>query len=123
MSVYHQTMFVYGWEIGTDTYKEFDPDDGWENELEQEYGWRDRSDGDVAVIYDGRGGRYCYFGVVVASTNSTRNGPQSFDSPLEVDPCSGVVGVEAANNLKEAVSDLDLGLEEPPKYHIFTHVT
>jgi len=119
MSVYHQTLVVYGWEIGTDTYKDYDTE-SWENDLEQEYGWRDQSEGDVAVIYDGRGGRYCYFGVVVGATNSTRNGPQSFDSNISL---NGGADAELLTQLTEAAEEVSLETDKTPEYHIFTHVT
>jgi hypothetical protein len=122
MSVYHQTLVLYGWEIGKDTYRNYDTE-SWENELEQEYGWRDRSEGEVACVYDGRGGEYCYFGVVVAATNDTGAGPQRFDSPVEIDPLGGVISAESARKLGEVVGELGLDVDSEPKYHIFTHIT
>lgn len=121
MSVYHQTVVLFGWSIGTDRYKEFDPepeDDAWENELEQEYSFRDAGEGDIAVIYDGRGGQYCYFGKVVAQTNSTRDGAQSFDNRLMIED-----GLPSTDALYGAAENAGLSIEWRPKYHIFTHVT
>jgi hypothetical protein len=120
MSVYHQSLVLYGWEIGTDQYKEYDEDDGWENELEQEFGWRDQSEGDVAVVYDGRGGRYCYFGMVVAATNSTRDGPQNFGNQYALD-CS--LEPDDLDELAEACQQYEFETGRPPQFHVFTHVT
>lgn len=120
MSVYFQTVVLLGWSISTEKYKEFDPDpdeDEWENKLEQEYSFRDASDGDIAVIYDGMGGDYCYFGEVVATTNSTRNGEQSFDERLMI------ADVSEPQRLRDEAEELGLDVDWHPRYHIFTHVT
>lgn len=120
MSVTFQSMVVYGWNIGTEQYEEYDEEDGWENTLDQEYGWRDASEGDVVCVYDGRSGRYCYFGIIVAATNSTRGGPQDFENhyTLSESPPS-----EQMFELGQEQASLGLTIEEDPQYHIFTHVT
>jgi len=122
VSVYHQTILILGWSIGTDTYKEFDPEpeeDEWENKLEQEYSFRDADKGDIAVIYDGMGGQYCYFGKVMALTNSTRKGPQSFTNRIQIEPVqSGTV-----ERLRDEAEEAGLDVSWEPKYHVFTHVT
>jgi hypothetical protein len=123
MSVYFQTVVLCGWSIGTDTYKEFDPDpdeDEWENRLEREYSFRDADDGDIAVIYDGRSGRYCYFGEIVATTNSTRNGEQSFDNRLMIE---GEPSDQMWANVRAEANEAGLDPQKAPCYHIFTHVT
>lgn len=121
MGVYFETYVILGWNIGTDKYKEFDPepeDDEWENKLTQEFGSRDAEQGDIAVVYDGMGGRYCYFGEIVARTNSTRNGEQSFDRRVMIDgePPAGKIG-----RLIDEAESVDLAPEGPPSYHVFTH--
>lgn len=123
MSVIHQTIVLFGWEIGTDEYKKNNPDpddDALFNPLSEEYGWRDRDVGEVGVIYDGMGGRYCYLGIVVAATNSTRDGEQCFDDRHRIDdltPDGEVVG-----ELTEVVDEYDIEVNGRPTTHIFTHV-
>jgi len=118
MSVYHQTTVVYGWEIGWDQYTEYD--DGLDNELRQELGWRNQSVGDVVIVADGRSGEYCYLGIVVAATNSTRDGPQHFDDAVELSesPDSGKM-----MELGRVQAKFGLVLEDDPQHHVFTHVT
>lgn len=123
MSVYHQTLVVYGWRLPVEQYERFDPepdDDRIENLLARDYGWRNKSEGDVACIYDARAGRYCYFGVVVAATNSTRDGAQDFGDQYALGESPDT---ENVMELGRAIGSLDLDVSGEPQHHVFTHVT
>lgn len=111
MSVYHQTMVVYGWDIGTEAYKKFD---------EERFGWHYRDVGDVVCVYDGRCGDYCYLGVVVAASNSTRDGPQF------IEPTNVMAALTTQQKAELAGTKEQMGIESAsghPTFHVFTHVT
>jgi hypothetical protein len=106
-----------------DTFAEFapDPDDpSFRNELtDMLIRGRDAESGDLAVIPDSRTGEYCYVGEVVAATNSTRDGPQSFDENVSIGTAPPAPLLERVH---EAQVRLDIGVDSDPQYHIFTHV-
>jgi hypothetical protein len=125
MSVYYQTFVVYGHQFDMD---ELDDAVVGDDELglfdcsfHDEYSYDYNDDvgtGDIVMIADGRSSRYVYFGVLVAKSNSTRNGEQDigrvsvdtdeFDEEIhEVSQILGEHRLEAAS----------------PAVHVFTHVT
>lgn len=117
MSVYDQTFILYGFDMGWNTWKEK------RGEVDDSL-FKDKYDDlekyDIVVIADGRSGRYAYIGVYLASTNSTRDGPQRFDNrySLRGSPKDGMM------ELGQAIREFDL---EPPgddlAYKVFTHTT
>lgn len=113
MSVYHQSFVVYGWDLGGDI-------DPYEIGLMDEYDWRDRSEGEVACVYDGRGTRFCYFGVVVAATNSTRDGPQDFGNQYTLDEQE--IDLDKLYEVGRVLGELGIDVEGDSKFHVFTQV-
>lgn len=114
MSIHHQTIILYGWDIGYEEYRELD----WDDPLREEYGWRDRQVGDVALIGDGLAGEYCYLGQVLRVSNSTKDGLQDIGC-INLEELHPTGEMERAWELME-----EYGFEAgSPSTHIFTHVT
>lgn len=108
MSVVFQTILLYGYEI---------PFDSIDVEVTFEYEPDETAPGETIVVSDGRGGEYEYVGTLIAKTNTTRDGPQSFDGPVELEEDDVVTGKTI-----EILDDAGVEVEEP-SYHLLTHVT
>lgn len=111
MSVVYQTVVLYGWELPFGT---IDP------EITYDYNPRKvESSGQPVILSDGRGGEYEFVGTLISKTNSTRNGHQSFDSPLELDPESQMI----TNETEDLIESLNISVEEEPSIYVVTHIT
>lgn len=111
MSVVYQTVILYGWELPFGTI-----------DLEQTYDYIPRnveSSGQPVIVSDGRSGEYEFIGSLISKTNSTRDGHQSFETPLELNPeCQ-----EITEDTEDLLESLDLSVEDEPSVYVFTHIT
>jgi len=116
MSRDNQTVLVYGWQLEPDVYEEN------EKELRSNFLLSDAESGDVVCVYDVFSGDYCYIGILSATTNSTRNGMQSFDHHLTI-PEDIQPSQSNKNSLQNAVNKLGIPTNGKPQHYLFTHKT
>lgn len=114
MGVIDQTFVIYGTELTEQQYEDAD-DDGWEHPF-SDYEPRDADTGSVVAVCDHMGGRYYYAGVLIAKTNSTRDGPQRFDEPVTI---SGVPDENAIARLEQFLSEYSIS-HDSFDHHIIT---
>ena len=115
MSVKYQTFLLFGWDIGYG---------GVPEELVEEYHPSDADEGDVVVVRDGRSGFYCYLGVLVAATNPSHEGPQSFSHPRTIPDETEVLNqIQLGKVVGEYGDDSGVHVSGNAEFHLFTHVT
>jgi hypothetical protein len=115
MGVSTKNVVLYGYEVEYDEMK-----DKAEELYKNNMGLRDSKEGELVVVLDGRGGRYCYIGYLIACSNDDRHdGRADFDERIEVneDKYEDRVGLE------KLAHDYDIETEGQPSIHIFSHYT
>lgn len=69
MGVNHEHIVLYGYEL---PYGTFEDKHGWE--ITDEYDYRDKESGDLALVSDGMSGEYELFGILLYKSGSNRHG-------------------------------------------------
>lgn len=69
MGVNHEHIVLYGYEL---PYGTFEDEHGWE--MKDEYDYRDKEKGNLALVSDGMAGEYELFGILLFRSGSSRHG-------------------------------------------------
>lgn len=121
MGVHHRHFLLYGYEIGYDQFRTFDPDpeeDAYENPLEKKYRPTDETKpSDFVVVSDGRGGDYCYMGIVQYMSKDSRDGRTDFTPHQEIQKPNP----DDCLKLGRVLGEYDIETQPEPNHFVFTH--
>lgn len=111
MSVHHKHFILYGYRIDYDIATDL------RQETLDNYDHRNKTEGDAAIITDGRAGEYAFLGIIQYESQDSRDGFPRIPVTTPEQPTT-----EQSIELGETLSDLKLNTEvSAPRHYIFTH--
>ena len=111
MGVSSRHILIYGWEVGYDTVSE------WDYEEREEWYYKEKKAGEVALVADSMAGKYALVGVLQFCSDNRRRGAADIPMQRVEEPSR-----EQERALYEAVyQKMELDPEGEPEHILLTH--